>query len=121
MTKKTILPLQLLVAPDKNDPAPLILYHGRNCPDGFGAALAAWLYYGDQAEYVGLDHGQVGGPSAALLAGTRLTGMVLGVRGAVGNGYGAWSYDVFVGRPVSQPEAFPDKSTNGGFQLSWTY
>ena len=59
MTKKTILPLQLLVAPDKNDPAPLILYHGRNCPDGFGAALAAWLYYGDQAEYVGLDHGDV--------------------------------------------------------------
>ena len=44
MMKKTILPLQLLVAPDKNDPAPLVLYHGRNCPDGFGAALAAWLY-----------------------------------------------------------------------------
>ncbi|ART58620.1 phosphoesterase [Acidovorax carolinensis] len=59
MTKKTILPLQLLVAPDKNDPAPLILYHGRNCPDGFGAALAAWLYYGDSAQYLGLDHGDV--------------------------------------------------------------
>ncbi|MCE1193496.1 MAG: DHHA1 domain-containing protein [Acidovorax sp.] len=59
MTKKTILPLQLLVAPDRADPAPLILYHGRNCPDGFGAALAAWLYYGDRAEYVGLDHGDV--------------------------------------------------------------
>ncbi|WP_422846023.1 DHH family phosphoesterase [Acidovorax sp. M2(2025)] len=59
MTKKTILPLQLLVAPDQADPAPLILYHGRNCPDGFGAALAAWLYYGDRAEYVGLDHGDV--------------------------------------------------------------
>ncbi|MFZ2857121.1 DHH family phosphoesterase [Acidovorax sp.] len=56
---KTILPLQLLVAPDKNDPAPLVLYHGRNCPDGFGAALAAWLYYGDGAEYRGLDHGEV--------------------------------------------------------------
>ena len=42
MMKKTILPLQLLVAPDKNDPAPLVLYHGRNCPDGFGAALAAF-------------------------------------------------------------------------------
>ncbi|MCM2348311.1 MAG: phosphoesterase, partial [Acidovorax soli] len=55
---KTILPLQLLVAPDKNDPAPLVLYHGRNCPDGFGAALAAWLYYGDGAEYRGLDHGE---------------------------------------------------------------
>ncbi|UCU98002.1 DHH family phosphoesterase [Acidovorax radicis] len=59
MTKKTILPLQLLVAPDHNDPAPLILYHGRNCPDGFGAALAAWLYYGDRAEYLGLDHGDI--------------------------------------------------------------
>ncbi|ART51347.1 phosphoesterase [Acidovorax carolinensis] len=59
MTKKTILPLQLLIAPDKNDPAPLILYHGRNCPDGFGAALAAWLYYGDSAQYLGLDHGDV--------------------------------------------------------------
>jgi len=59
MTKKTILPLQLLVAPDRNDPAPLILYHGRNCPDGFGAALAAWLYYGDSAQYLGLDHGEI--------------------------------------------------------------
>ncbi|WP_119966658.1 DHH family phosphoesterase [Simplicispira lacusdiani] len=54
---KTILPLQLLVAPDKNDPAPLVLYHGGGCPDGFAAALAAWLYYGGQAELVGLDHG----------------------------------------------------------------
>src|SRR6218665_1401599 len=44
---QTMFPLQLQVAPDKNDPAPLILYHGRNCPDGFGAALAAWLYYGE--------------------------------------------------------------------------
>ena len=58
-TMKTILPLQLLVAPDKNDPRPLILYHGRRCPDGFGAALAAWLFYGGQAELVGLDHGDV--------------------------------------------------------------
>ncbi len=59
MTKKTILPLQLLVAPSQDDPSPLVLYHGRRCPDGFGAALAAWLYYGDRAEYVGLDHGDV--------------------------------------------------------------
>ena len=59
MMKKTILPLQLLVAPDKSDPFPLVLYHGRNCPDGFGAALAAWLYYGDSAEYLGLDHGDI--------------------------------------------------------------
>lgn len=56
---KTILPLQLLVAPDRNDPAPLVLYHGNGCPDGFAAALSAWLYYGGQAELVGLDHGDV--------------------------------------------------------------
>ena len=58
--KKHILPLSLLVGPSKNDPQPLILYHGRRCPDGFGAALAAWLYYGAQgAEFLGLDHGDV--------------------------------------------------------------
>ncbi|MCW5222385.1 phosphoesterase [Verminephrobacter aporrectodeae subsp. tuberculatae] len=56
---KSILPLQLFVAPDKNDPAPLIVYHGGHCPDGFGAAFAAWLYYGDSAQYLGLDHGDV--------------------------------------------------------------
>lgn len=31
--------------------APLVIYHGR-CPDGFGAALAAWLVFGDKADYV---------------------------------------------------------------------
>ncbi len=56
---KSILPLQLLVTPDKNDPQPLVLYHGRNCPDGFAAALAARLYFGDTVECVGLDHGDV--------------------------------------------------------------
>ncbi len=54
---KTILPLQLLVKPSKKDPQPLVLFHGRSCPDGFAAALAAWRYYGGQAELVGLDHG----------------------------------------------------------------
>ena len=33
------------------------MFHGRSCPDGFAAALAAWRYYGGQAELVGLDHG----------------------------------------------------------------
>ena len=41
--KNTILPLQLLVRPSlQDDVRPLILYHGRRCPDGYGAALAAW-------------------------------------------------------------------------------
>ena len=56
---KTILPLQLLIKRDRNDPQPLILYHGHNCPDGFAAALAAWLYYEGKAEFLGLDHGDV--------------------------------------------------------------
>lgn len=56
--KKTILPLALLVSPDRHDPSPLILYHAR-CPDGFAAALAAWLYYEGRAEFRGLDHGDV--------------------------------------------------------------
>lgn len=51
--------LNLFVFPDPSDPRPLILYHGRKCPDGFASALAAWLYFGDQAEFVGLDHGDV--------------------------------------------------------------
>ena len=55
---KSILPLQLLVAPRHDDPAPLVLYHGRNCPDGFAAALAAWRFYGGAVELRGLDHGE---------------------------------------------------------------
>jgi len=59
LTMSTILPLGLLIRPDKNDPRPLVIYHGRNCPDGFGAALAAWVFYGGQAEFLALDHGTV--------------------------------------------------------------
>ena len=56
---KTILPLQLLVAPDLNDPQPLVIYHGRKCPDGFASALAAWLFYAGRAEFLPLDHGDI--------------------------------------------------------------
>ncbi len=56
---KTILPLQLLFAPDKNDLRPLVIYHGHSCPDGFAAALAAWIFYEGRAEFLGLDHGDV--------------------------------------------------------------
>lgn len=34
-----------------------ILYHG-NCPDGFGAALVAWLQFGDDATYTPVYHNQ---------------------------------------------------------------
>ena len=48
-----------LLPADRNDPNPLVLYHGKGCPDGFASALAAWLFYGGKAEFVGLDHGDV--------------------------------------------------------------
>ncbi len=54
-----LLPLSLLVAPSQTDPQPLIIYHGHGCPDGFAAALAAWLFYAGQAEFLGLDHGDI--------------------------------------------------------------
>lgn len=47
------------VAPSTSDPRPLIIYHGPDCPDGFAAALAAWLFYGGQAQFLGLDHGDI--------------------------------------------------------------
>jgi len=56
---KNILPLQLLFSPDKADPAPLVIYHGQGCPDGFASALAAWLFYEGKAEFLALDHGQI--------------------------------------------------------------
>ncbi|MGQ0597526.1 DHH family phosphoesterase [Aquabacterium sp.] len=48
----------LAVAPSKADPNPLVIYHGK-CPDGFGAALAAWLYFEGQGEYLGVTHGKI--------------------------------------------------------------
>ena len=52
------LPLNLSVRPDLHDPSPLVIYHAR-CPDGFGAALAAWLFYEGCAEFRACDHGEI--------------------------------------------------------------
>ena len=40
----------------------LVLYHD-GCPDGFGAAYAAWKALGPRAEYLGCDHGSSTVPS----------------------------------------------------------
>lgn len=67
-----------------------------------------------QELYIGLDHGQVGGPSSDLLVGKRLTGAVLGLRGQ-------WSrlqYDLFIGTPVRKPDSFKTAGTNAGFSLN---
>lgn len=34
----------------------VVLYHGK-CPDGFGAAYAAWKKFGNTASYIPVDHG----------------------------------------------------------------
>ncbi|MDE2400535.1 MAG: phosphoesterase [Burkholderiales bacterium] len=48
----------LAIQPDKADPNPLVIYHAK-CPDGFGSALAAWLFFEGRGEYVGMSHSKV--------------------------------------------------------------
>ena len=67
--------------------------------------------------YLGLDHGEVSGPSSNLLIGKRLTGFVFGLRGS----YQDFSYDVFAGQPISKPDGFRSPGTTAGFNLSWTF
>ncbi len=67
-----------------------------------------------QSVFVGLDHGEVGGPSADFLIGKRLTGAVLGLRG----GMGPLQYEVFAGWPLRKPEGFRTAHTTVGFWLA---
>lgn len=72
---------------------------------------------GGQELYLGLDHGEVGGRSAALLPGRRLTGAVLGLRGA----YQGMNWDFFAGTPLQKPEGFRTASTTAGFTLTFSF
>lgn len=69
---------------------------------------------GNQELYFGLDHGEVGGSSARLLLGKRLTGAVIGLRGGYKGGY----WDIFVGKPVSKPTKFQTDPLTTGFSFS---
>lgn len=69
-----------------------------------------------QEFYVGIDHGEIGGPSSVGLSGTCLTGGVLGLRG----GYKGLTYDLFVGKPISKPSGFNTSSGVVGFNLNWS-
>lgn len=42
---------------------PLVIYHGGECTDGFGAAFAAWLKLGNEAEYLPMNYGEVKTPA----------------------------------------------------------
>lgn len=41
---------------------PLVVYHA-NCTDGFGAAFAAWLKLGDEAEYLPMEYRRISTPA----------------------------------------------------------
>lgn len=70
-----------------------------------------------QELYAGLDAGQVGGPSSELLVAKRLTGAVLGLRGAIQK----LNYDFFIGKPVNKPDNFKTAGSTAGFSLSLSF
>lgn len=87
------------------------------------SAERGWLWRNDlsfalsdsgQEFYLGLDTGQVAGPTSALLVGTRLTGAVLGLRGAIQK----LGYDIFISAPVNKPDNFTTAGSTVGFSLS---
>lgn len=67
--------------------------------------------------FIGLDHGEVAGPSANFLVGKRLTGAVLGLRGAAGPALG----EVFAGWPLRKPEGFRTAHMTLGFWLAASF
>ena len=79
----------------------------------FGVPLGG----GRQEPYVGVDYGEVAGPSSDRLLGRRLAGAVFGLRG---NEKGV-AFDLFLGWPLSKPEGFVTASPTAGFNLSWSY
>jgi hemolysin activation/secretion protein len=67
--------------------------------------------------YVALDHGRVGGLSSQLLAGKKLLGAALGIRGS----YAKAQYELFIGRPLSKPQGLETSKTTAGFSLNFNF
>jgi hemolysin activation/secretion protein len=67
-----------------------------------------------QEAYLGMDVGEVSGPSTQNLLGNTLTGGVVGVRGSLKK----LQYDLFVGAPMYQPTGFRTAQTTAGFSVS---
>ncbi|QHE88467.1 ShlB/FhaC/HecB family hemolysin secretion/activation protein [Hydrogenophaga sp. BPS33] len=79
--------------------------------------LATPLGTSGHGAFIGLDHGEVSGPSADFLVGKRLTGAVLGLRGGVGPA----QYEVFAGWPLHKPEGFRTAHMTVGFWLAASF
>lgn len=67
--------------------------------------------------YLGIDQGDVSGPSSENLVGRYLSGAVIGVRGS----WGSLQYELFVGTPITRPERFNTSATTTGFSLNYSY
>ncbi len=80
--------------------------------------IALPLFKSTHEFYIGLDHGEVSGPSAELLAGRYLTGGVYGLRGSF---HGDLSYDLFAGWPISKPDRLQTSQPAAGFQLTYQF
>lgn len=96
--------------------------------DGENQLLAerGWLVRNDigwalgqtgQEFYVGIDYGQVSGPTSDTLIGKHLSGAVLGLRGNAKK----ISYDLFIGQPLSKPDSFQTASSMAGFNFNWSF
>lgn len=70
-----------------------------------------------QSAYVGLDYGQVYGPSVANLLGNKLAGVTTGLRGGL---YGL-TYDVFSSWALAKPQGFSTATPAVGFSLAYQY
>lgn len=70
-----------------------------------------------QQLYAALDHGQVSGPGAQRLAGTRLSGGALGWR----FGWRRLQGDLFAGAPIRKPATYRTAGIAHGFQLNYDY
>lgn len=69
------------------------------------------------ALYLGLDYGEVGGPTTKSFTGRHLSGTTLGVQGVVQN----LVYDFFISQPLSAPPFFRHLSPQFGFSLNASY
>ncbi len=67
----------------------------------------------EQALYLGMDYGEVGGAGSEYLVGRHLAGGVVGLRGQLFS----TDYDVFIGRPFSKPAGFMTSDVTAGFNL----
>lgn len=103
---------------------------GRYTVRGFDGELSltgdrGWLWRNDlgwsvgagQELYLGADVGHVSGPPTQWELGQTLAGAVLGLRG----GWRGFSWDAFVGAPISKPHGFQSDNPTTGFTLSWSY